>query len=346
MNKQTKFDLTKNEQAGLAWAELLNDLDADLLAESSQPQLSPARRGHSWYKGLAAVLALALLLSCSSLAWAVNSLKQQNNEFYLRYITPDMLALDTDSSEDITQQPERIFAALASDDMYYQYIAINRLVELYNEPDLRARAVKELQPFLQSSEPKLADAAAFALDILQDDFSDPRLCHMADGRIFFTLYNDYSDYGSYNQIWQIMDGELTRYTSFLEPLYYIKELLPSPDGRLLAVTLSSNKSYFALVIDAENGYVSSELLGSARALWASRLAQQGVVNRSAVIRIDHETYNGCQDLRWLDNTTLGFTAHLCYDDGDTPDYDSCEIVDSVEVSYNYPTRQFSFTPLE
>ena len=342
MSNNVYNNSTNNEPQGLALAELLNDVDAELLAESEQLRPRLAGLGQNWYKGLAAVLVLALVFSCSSLAWAVNTLKQEKNDFYMRYLPPDMLALDSSAAVDIAQQPERVFAALNSDDMYYQYIAINRLVELYNEPDLRARAVQALQPFLQSDEPKLADAAAFALDILQENFSDPRLCHMADGRIFFTLYNDYSDYGSHNQIWQIMDGELSSYTSFFEPLDYITQMLPSPDGHLLAVSLSSNKSHFAVVIDAENGYVSSELVGSARALWSNQLAQQGVTNRAAVIRTDHETYCGFGNLRWLDNTTLGFDASLCFDDGDTPEYDSCEIVDSVAVSYNYPLRQFSF----
>ena len=92
------------EQAGLALAHLLNDLDDDLLLESRQ--LRPAAR-HGWYRGLAAMLAVALLFSCSSLAWAVNSLQQENREFYLRYLTPDMLALqgENEAEMDITEQP-------------------------------------------------------------------------------------------------------------------------------------------------------------------------------------------------------------------------------------------------
>lgn len=329
------------EQAGLALAHLLNDLDDDLLLESRQ--LRPAAR-HGWYRGLAAMLAVALLFSCSSLAWAVNSLQQENREFYLRYLTPDMLALqgENEAEMDITEQPERLFAALKSDDVYYQYVAVNRLVELYNNPDLRARAVQALQPFLQSEEPKLADAAGLALDILSEQFQDARLCHMADGSIFFTLFNDYSDYGSHNQIWRIADGRLERYWSFFEPMNYITGLYPSPDGRLLAVSLSSNKSHFAVVLDFMGGYASSELVGSARALWAQDLVRRGVDNRAAVIRTDFETYCGCRDLHWLDNTTLAFAADLCFDDSGTAEYDACEIVDSVEVRFDYATKKYSF----
>ena len=290
MKEKMAQNLTDKQQDGLAMAQLLNDVDADMLAEILE--MRPAAR-HSWYKGLAAVLALALLCSCSSLAWAVNTLQQENKEFYLRYLTPDMLALQTESvaEPDITKQPERLFAALQSDDIYYQYIAVNRLVEFYNDPDLRARAVAALQPFLNSPEPKLAEAAALALDILTDNLQNPQLCHMADGSIFFTLFNDYSDYGSHNQIWRIKDGQLSQYTSFFEPMSYITGLYSSPDGRLLAVSLASNKSNFVVVLDFINGYVSSELVGSARALWANQLARQGIVNRAAVIRSDFETYS-------------------------------------------------------
>ena len=345
MKEKMAQNLMDKQEDGLAMAQLLNDVDGDMLAESLE--MRPAAR-YSWYKGLAAVLALALLCSWSSLAWAVNTLQQENKEFYLRYLTPDMLALQTESVTelDITKQPERLFVALQSDDIYYQYIAVNRLVEFYNDPDLRARAVSALQPFLNSPEPKLAEAAALALDILTNNLQNPQLYHMADGSIFFTLFNDYSDYGSHNQIWRIKDGQLSQYTSFLEPMSYITGIYPSPDGRLLAVSLSSNKSNFAVVLDFINGYISSELVGSARALWANRLVQQGITNRAAVIRSDFETYSSCYDLQWLNNTTLRFEADLCFDDSDTSEYDACEIVDSVNVNFDYATREYSFQPAE
>ncbi len=276
-------------------------------------------------------MALALVLSCSSLAWAMNELKQGDNDFYLRALSPELLALDDDFSP--AEQPEKLFAALQADDVYYQYIAVNRLVELYNNPEQRARAVKALQPFLQSEEPKLADAAAFALDILQEDFHDPRLCHMADGSIFFTLFNDYSDYGSHNQIWRIKDGQLEQYTGFYEPLNYVQKLLPSPDGRLLAVELASYKSSFVVVLDFIDGYYSSELVGTARVAWAVQLAQQGRAGRFADIRSDHETYCYIDNLRWLDNDTLAFDGAFAY--GHTDFYDE------VLVQYNYRLDEYT-----
>lgn len=328
------------EQPGLAMAQLLAEVDQELVAEALPEQQSQAKRpAFNWYKGLAAVLAMALVFSCSTLAWAMNSLQQEQEatrEFYLRHLTPDQLE-DVElygEALNVVQQPEVLFESLNSGDMYKQYIAINRMVELYNDPELRARAVQELQPFLSNPEPKLAEAAAFALDILEQRFESPLLCKMADGSIFFTLFNDYSDYGSYNQLWRIKDGRLESYITFFDPMMYITDLLPSPDGKLLAVSLCSNKSDFVVVINFIDGYFSSELIGSSRALWACQSDEE----RFADIRIDHETYSGCGNLRWLDNETLEFDAALFYNHTD--------IVDDVRVVYNYRTHEYSIRAID
>ncbi len=330
------------EQPGLAMAQLLAEVDQELVVEAlpEQGRQKAAKQPpFNWYKGLAAVLAMALVFSCSTLAWAMNSLQQEQEttrEFYLRHLTPDQLE-DVElygEALNVVQQSEVLFAALNSGDMYKQYIAINRMVELYNDPELRARAVQELQPFLSNAEPKLAEAAAFALDILEQKFESPLLCKMADGSIFFTLFNDYSDYGSYNQLWRIKDGRLESYITFFDPMMYITDLLPSPDGKLLAVSLCSNKSDFVVVINFIDGYFSSELIGSSRALWACQSDEE----RFADIRIDHETYSGCGNLRWLDNETLEFDAALFYNHTD--------IVDDVRVVYNYRTDEYSIRAID
>ncbi len=330
------------EQPGLAMAQLLAEVDQELVVEAlpEQGRQKAAKQPpFNWYKGLAAVLAMALVFSCSTLAWAMNSLQQEQEttrEFYLRHLTPDQLE-DVElygEALNVVQQSEVLFAALNSGDMYKQYIAINRMVELYNDPELRARAVQELQPFLSNPEHKLAEAAAFALDILEQRFESPLLCKMADGSIFFTLFNDYSDYGSYNQLWRIKDGRLESYITFFDPMMYITDLLPSPDGKLLAVSLCSNKSDFVVVINFIDGYFSSELIGSSRALWACQSDEE----RFADIRIDHETYSGCGNLRWLDNETLEFDAALFYNHTD--------IVDDVRVVYNYRTHEYSIRAID
>ena len=330
------------EQPGLAMAQLLAEVDQELVVEAlpEQGRQKAAKQPpFNWYKGLAAVLAMALVFSCSTLAWAMNSLQQEQEatrEFYLRHLTPDQLE-DVElygEALNVVQQPEVLFESLNSGDMYKQYIAINRMVELYNDPELRARAVQELQPFLSNPEPKLAEAAAFALDILEQRFESPLLCKMADGSIFFTLFNDYSDYGSYNQLWRIKDGRLESYITFFDPMMYITDLLPSPDGKLLAVSLCSNKSNFVVVINFIDGHFSSELIGSSRALWACQSDEE----RFADIRIDHETYSGCGNLRWLDNETLEFDAALSYNHTD--------IVDDVRVVYNYRTDEYSIRAID
>ncbi len=330
------------EQPGLAMAQLLAEVDQELVVEAlpEQGRQKAAKQPpFNWYKGLAAVLAMALVFSCSTLAWAMNSLQQEQEttrEFYLRHLTPDQLEdVELYGEElNVVQQSEVLFESLNSGDMYKQYIAINRMVELYNDPELRARAVQELQPFLSNPEPKLAEAAAFALDILEQRFESPLLCKMADGSIFFTLFNDYSDYGSYNQLWRIKDGRLESYITFFDPMMYITDLLPSPDGKLLAVSLCSNKSDFVVVINFIDGYFSSELIGSSRALWACQSDEE----RFADIRIDHETYSGCGNLRWLDNETLEFDAALFYNHTD--------IVDDVRVVYNYRTHEYSIRAID
>ena len=330
------------EQPGLAMAQLLAEVDQELLVEAlpEQGRQKAAKQPpFNWYKGLAAVLAMALVFSCSTLAWAMNSLQQEQEttrEFYLRHLSPDQLE-DVElygEALNVVQQSEVLFESLNSGDMYKQYIAINRMVELYNDPELRARAVQELQPFLSNPEPKLAEAAAFALDILEQRFESPLLCKMADGSIFFTLFNDYSDYGSYNQLWRIKDGRLESYITFFDPMMYITDLLPSPDGKLLAVSLCSNKSNFVVVINFIDSHFSSELIGSSRALWACQSDEE----RFADIRIDHETYSGCGNLRWLDNETLEFDAALFYNHTD--------IVDDVRVVYNYRTDEYSIRAID
>ncbi len=330
------------EQPGLAMAQLLAEVDQELVVEAlpEQGRQKAAKQPpFNWYKGLAAVLAMALVFSCSTLAWAMNSLQQEQEttrEFYLRHLTPDQLEdVELYGEElNVVQQSEVLFESLNSGDMYKQYIAINRMVELYNDPELRARAVQELQPFLSNPEPKLAEAAAFALDILEQRFESPLLCKMADGSIFFTLFNDYSDYGSYNQLWRIKDGRLESYITFFDPMMYITDLLPSPDGKLLAVSLCSNKSNFVVVINFIDSHFSSELIGSSRALWACQSDEE----RFADIRIDHETYSGCGNLRWLDNETLEFDAALSYNHTD--------IVDDVRVVYNYRSDEYKITEIE
>jgi hypothetical protein len=161
----------------------------------------------------------------------------------------------------------------------------------------------------------LADAAAFALSVLTGAFDDPRIIHMANGAVVFTLFNDYSDYGTYNKIWQIKNGALGALASFDRPKMYIKQILPSPGKRLIAVTLVSNKSGYLLIWDSQNGRVSPELVDSARVMVAKDL------NIDYWQEMDNENYSGIHgiwddagayEIEWTDDGAIEFTAFLWY----------------------------------
>ncbi len=329
----------KNDRR-LALAEMLNDMDDELLAEAARPRRN---RKAVFMRTVLLAAVLGLLLACSGLALAVADLSRANSEFYLRALSPADLA--------VGENIELAFDGLKSDDMLTQYVAINSLLDAYNDPAERKRAVKALTPFLTDPEPKLAQAAAFVLDILQEKFENPYLdmaqggspkpylARLSDGSIMFADFPEYSDYGSNNRLWRLSpDGDLSPYMSFGGAMDYIGGLLPSPDGKLLAVELNSYKSSFIVVVDVIEGYVSPELIDTARIRW-------GVLHdRPVQQRIDYENYSGYSDLRWLDNDTLAFDGYL--------GYNGAEFVDQVAVEYTYthdnsdPTQGMVLTPLE
>ncbi len=296
-------------------------------------------------------LACVLLLGCASLVWAANNTGERPRGFYLRYLSPlEVASIDIDAKPEelsAVQQADALFTVLKSDNVYNQYIAVNRMVELYNDPELRARAVEVLQPFLSSEEPKLAESSAFALDILEQKFDSPLLCKMGDNGIYFTLFNNYSDYGSYNQLWRIKDDKLESVESFDWPLAYITDLLPSPDNKLLAISFCSNKGNFLIIRDTiKNVNIDYELMHNARVLYALELAANGVTNRFPQVRCDNEIYSGFGDLRWLDNTTVAFSASLSYADAEAERRGSLDFIEHVDVTYDCAKCQFTFAPIE
>lgn len=349
----TPASLTPAQEEALSLSRLLSGLDPRLIAEAINEAIPPAAAHppakHGLQRLLLLLAAALALFSITSMAFAINTLQQENHAFYLRLLSPedlDGLAIAQHSGEDSSQpDPKRLFAALDSADVYSQYIAINRLVELYNDPALRSQAIARLQPFLDNPEPKLAEAAAYALDILTDTLSSPRLCHMADGSVVFTLFPDYSDYGSHNQLWCLREGALSPYISFSAPYNYIADLLPSPDGRLLAVGLCSNKSSQLVILDDAGGYCSTELISTSRILWPQQLGGEEGRRRRADSRIDNETYSSYRQLHWLDNNRLQFVADLAYNDSDTP-YCAVDICDSVSVTYDFPQNTYEMTTIE
>jgi hypothetical protein len=231
--------------------------------------------------------------------------------FNSTYYSPEAMAVADATTE--KYGAEVYFDALKSDNINEQYFAINKLVEYYNDEEIREKAIKSITPFLKSEEQLLSDAAAFALSVLEKTFDDKRIITLADGTLIFTLFNDYSDYGSYNQLWMIRDGELTDYMSFSYPLMYIKQMIPSPDKKLFAVVFCSNKSEFLTIHDIENGVTSAELIDSARVLLSKEL------NNDFWARLDNENYSyiSSEDaaISWTNNSSIKFYANLSYDDG-------------------------------
>ena len=254
------------------------------------------------YIPLAACLAIFLI---GATAFAANYIQNSLSSFYLRFISTQEMAVADSAAEHFGVKV--YFDALKTDDWYNQYFAINKLVEYYNDETVRPQAVRAIIPFLTNEDEKLADAAAFALSVLNKEFDDPLIIHLSDGTIIFTLFNDYSDYGTYNQIWMIKDDELSVFMTFDRPHMYIREIIPSPDSKLLAVKLISNKSGYLVIYDVENHMASPELIDSARFMVAHDLGY------TLWQRMDYENYSGAWDIEWIDNDTIQFAASLTYD---------------------------------
>lgn len=271
-------------------------------------------------KWVAVIACLVLYSSTSTALLATEYYKNQNSEPYIRYLTPESMELLPIAPYDA----EKFFHALKSTNNEYVYIAINRLVEGFNDPKVRERALKELQPFVTSDNPKIADAAVFAIDVLSQSYQSPYIYKLADGSRIFTLFNNYSDYGSHNVLWRIKDNVLKEYTSFSSPSMYIREIIPSPNGRLVAIVTCSNKSDFIEIIDVEEGMTSPEIIESAR---VKHGAQQNI---ETWIRTDHENYSYASNIKWKDNDTLQFEGSLAYQ--------NTEIIENVTVAYQFSKK--------
>lgn len=266
------------------------------------------------------VACLVLYSSTASALLATEYYKNQNSEPYIRYLNAEDMELEPATQYDA----EKFLHALKSDNNEYVYIAINRLVESFNDPTLRVKALKELQPFIKNENQKIADAAAFAVDILSKSYRSPYIVKLADGSMIFTLFNNYSDYGSQNVIWKIKDNVLKEYLSFSAPSMYITKMIPSPNHKLIAIVTCSNKSNFVQISNIEEGMTSPELIESARVKYG---AQKEL---DTWIRTDHENYSYADNLVWKDNDTLVFEGSLAYQ--------NTEIIENVTVKYQFSKK--------
>lgn len=294
-------------------------IDENLIEAAGHNGTERRKKGIS-KKWVILVACLVLYSSTASALLATEYYKNQNSEPYIRYLNAEDMELEPATQYDA----EKFLHALKSDNNEYVYIAINRLVESFNDPTLRVKALKELQPFIKNENQKIADAAAFAVDILSKSYRSPYIVKLADGSMIFTLFNNYSDYGSQNVIWRIKDNVLKEYLSFSAPSMYITKMIPSPNHKLIAIVTCSNKSNFVQISNIEEGMTSPELIESARVKYG---AQKEL---DTWIRTDHENYSYADNLVWKDNDTLVFEGSLAYQ--------NTEIIENVTVKYQFSKK--------
>lgn len=137
------------------------------------------------------------------------------NSIYWRYIDYKTM----DEVDKIIQKygVNVLFEGLKSKNIYSQYYCINRLVEYYNDDEIRNRAISEITPFLHSTNETIKNGAEFAISVLSNKDDNKYIISCANDTKIFTLFNDYSDYGSFNEIWMIKNKKISKLYSFTEP---------------------------------------------------------------------------------------------------------------------------------
>jgi len=302
---------------------LIGDIDDRYILEASnQPEECSTGQHKTLSNKLLRYLIIAALLAIFMLGttvFASNYIQNNISSFYLRYLSPEEMAIADSMADEFGAKV--YFDALESNDIYKQYFAINKLVEYYNDEEIRQEAIRSIEPFLDNEEEKISDAASFAISILSKTFDDPRIVFMADGTLIFALFNNYSEYGSYSQLWMIKDDKLIDLECFDRPQMYITQIIPSPDKRLFAVSFCSNKSEYIEIHDLENGVISPELIGSARIMLAKEL------DHSLWLRIDSENYCSTSLIKWATNSRIIVHANLTFDDG--------EINNDIVIQYEF-----------
>ena len=299
---------------------------------------------------LLSVAACMAVFILAATGFAANYVQESLNAFYLRWLTPDQMAIADSIAEE--KGAKVYFDGLKTSDWYTQLFAINKLVEYYNDEDIREDAIRAITPFLKSEDEQITDAAAFALAVLTQAFDDERIFHLADGSMIFATFNGYSDYGTYNRLWRIRNDVLEQYFGFPYPQMYIRDMVLSPDKNLLAVHTISNKSSYVTIFDPIEGYVSSELIHSARNLIAKDLGHAiwqriDFENYCDIAGADGEyilDYSSERYFRWLDNETFEFGTILLGDLIGSEAYSEFHV--TAAVRYNFRTKSMEYDILK
>lgn len=316
------------------------------------PQRRPPRtfRRHRLY---AAIAVVCILLTLSSSVFAVQTFQKaektrqeaaldfflqhveaslvlgdtfeaaDEESFYLRYLSDADMAVIDKAAEDYGAA--LYFEGLQSENIYVQYFCINKLVEFYDDPGLRSKALESITPFLSDENSKLAQAAAFAAAILSGSFEHPWIYRLYDGSVIFTLFNEYSAYGSYPSLYRIKEDHLETFLSLDKPMYYISEIKLTENREKAAILTCSNKSQQLFAVDFANGLFSPELVMSAMAEQAS------IKDYSFFVRTDFETYSTVNTLEWVDDNTVLCEMQLAFDGADT--------VDTVSARYRFREKE-------
>ena len=195
-----------------------------------------------------------------------------------------------------------LFKGLESNNVYSQYYCINRLVEYYNYDDLRTHAIAKITPFLSNTNNTVKHGAEFAISVLSKKFDSHYILNGNNDIKVFALFNDYSDYGSYNELWIIKDDKLSKLYSFTGLQTYIdttETIKLSPDNNKIAVQTSSRRSNSLNIIDLNNEKVSPEIMK----LVIEKVAKD---NKDYNNTYPDGAYNSFGNLKWIDNNTVEF----------------------------------------
>lgn len=293
------------------------------LIEASEINVVNKRKLYFQPRWIACALGLMILSSGSTILLARDYYENKNAELYMRYLTTEDMELTSAYEYDA----DKFLRALKSENEEYVYIAINRLIECFNDEKLRGEALKAIEPFITSNNAKIAESAAFATDILSQKYESPFIYKLNDESIVFTLFNNYSDYGSQNVLWRIKNNQLEEYLSFSKPSMYIKQIILSPDRKLIAVVTCSNKSEFVQIIDTEAERVSPELIESTRVRYG---VEKGL---ETWIRMDYENYSYLRNIEWRENNVLELEIILSYN--------NAQISQEVTTTYHFDEKKMS-----
>ena len=252
-------------------------------------------------------------------------------DIYWRYIDDDIM----DKADAIIDKygADVLFAGLKSANPYSQYYCINRLVEYYNSDDIRTRAITEITPFLNSTNNTLKHGAEFAISVLSKKFDSKYIVSGANDIKIFALFNDYSDYGSFNELWIIRADKLSKLYSFRRPdvmSTHIDTTEPikfSPDKNKIAVQTCNRRSSTLNIIDLNSGKIISGIMELA-------VKKVAADNKDYINTYPDGLYCWCRNFKWIDNNTIEFEADLAYD--------YMEIIENVIVKYNISDNSLEY----